>query len=498
MIIVSSNNGNDSTECCGNGECTCSSLFTALINIDNNTVINITSESVTLNNTITMGSGSLTSIIITGSNVTIMCNYSGSVYCESCDDVTIEGITWDRCGNPNETNIAGVTLNGTSNISIVNCTFQHSHSTAVSLLEVSDDILIQGCNFLLNTPMQIATDHDFGILNITRSSHRFSERPHITITIFEAHFYNNTYPSYGNSDSMFFPINIDINDTSINSSTSSFVFKKVKFKSNENVINFNMNEIKWVTIQLLEISLFNNTALKDDVKGCINLYSASKYGDLFLYIVSSTFAHNNGSIISVIGNKMTVMINGSNFTDSKSIVGHIVEIVPEGVDKSKITFYRVQFSYNQVGTSISELAAAVVIYGAGNTVDMCEVNFTSNQQQGTYGGALLIYGLSEITYNCYIFIRGCKFVGNSSPGHGAAMYIDLVNLNTTYYYIPNVEIVDTCFDQNIAGSSVVYVQSDFSQDNLPILVSNSTFTNNVGNSLHLSACDMNLSGILFF
>ena len=50
VIIVNSNNGNDNTECCVNGECVCSSLSTALLNIDNNTVINITSQSVALNN----------------------------------------------------------------------------------------------------------------------------------------------------------------------------------------------------------------------------------------------------------------------------------------------------------------------------------------------------------------------------------------------------------------------------------------------------------------
>ena len=153
VIIVNSNNGNDNTECCVNGECTCSSLSTALLNIDNNTIINITSESVALNNTTTMGSGKLTNITITGSNVTIMCNNSGNIYCESCDDVMIEGITWDRCGDPNGTNTAGVTFNGTSNISLVNCTFQHSQLPAVSLSEVSYNILIHGCNFLSNIPL---------------------------------------------------------------------------------------------------------------------------------------------------------------------------------------------------------------------------------------------------------------------------------------------------------------------------------------------------------
>ena len=77
---------------------------------------------VTLEEGIKSESGKLTNITITGSNVTIICSNSGSVYCESCDHVMIdhEGIIWDRprCSNPrpNGTNIAGVTFNGTSNI----------------------------------------------------------------------------------------------------------------------------------------------------------------------------------------------------------------------------------------------------------------------------------------------------------------------------------------------------------------------------------------------
>ena len=57
-----------------------------------------------------IGSGKLTYIAITGSNVTIVCNNSGSVYCELCDNVMIEGITWDRCGNLNGTNVVHIAI----------------------------------------------------------------------------------------------------------------------------------------------------------------------------------------------------------------------------------------------------------------------------------------------------------------------------------------------------------------------------------------------------
>ena len=154
VITINSNDGSDSIECCVKGKCVCSSLSTALLKINSFTIIIITSESVTLNNTTTMGSGKLTNITITGSNATIMCNNIGSVYCESCEYVKIEGITWDRCGDPNGTNIAGVTFNVTSNISLLNCTFQNSQLPAVALMEIADNILIQSCNFLSIIPMK--------------------------------------------------------------------------------------------------------------------------------------------------------------------------------------------------------------------------------------------------------------------------------------------------------------------------------------------------------
>ena len=156
VITINITNSNSSQECCTEEGCMCASLSIALKYIDSNTTINITSSSVILKESVklgsghTSGSGNLTNIIITGSNVTIMCNNSGSVYCESCDHVMIEGITWDRCGDPYGANIAGVTFNGASNISLVNCTFQYSQMSPVTLVNVSKNVNVNHCNFLSN------------------------------------------------------------------------------------------------------------------------------------------------------------------------------------------------------------------------------------------------------------------------------------------------------------------------------------------------------------
>ena len=65
-----------------------------------------------------------------------------------------------------------------------------------------------------------------------------------------------------------------------------------------------------------------------------------------------------------------------------------------------------------------------------------------------------------------------------------------------------MQMVDTKFDQNIAGNSVVYItQDDFSQgnnNNIRVQVNTSSFTSNVASSLYLSACDMHLSGDVLF
>ena len=499
VIIVNSNNGNDNTECCVNGECVCSSLSTALLNIDNNTIINITSESVALNNTTTMGSGKLTNITITGSNVTIMCNNSGSVYCESCDDVMIEGITWDRCGDPSGTNIAGVTFNGTSNISLINCTFQNCQVTAVSLLQVSGGILIQGSNFLSNVPMKM---DDLGVVNISRvSPHKFSNNSNITIIINNSYFFNNTQEG---SRSLY----IYIDDTSV--AYCNIIFKKTKFISNEVTFALFVTISKLINIHLTELSLLNNNIA--GLGAVIQLSSATD--DVRLWIISSNFHGNNGSnvLCSIIGNKISVMMNTSNFTGSKPtafrLKGEIAKVhfSSSARNISEIMFYKVQFNNNVVpiptAAANADITGTVLIDAPRGDikVNMSMVNFTYNQNFGRDGGALAVsLPFKNDSYH-RIFITGCRFIINKSSGHGAALYIDTQNYND------NIQITNTIFEQNVGGYSVVYLKGflrHFIQNfqvnyNRPVIINSSTFTNNTGSSLYLSSCDVKLYGILLF
>ena len=496
VINVNSDDGNDSTECCVHGTCTCSSLYTALWNITNNTIINITSKSVTLHDTTTMGSGKLINIAITGSNVTIMCNNSGSVYCESCDHVSIEGITWDRCGDPNGTNFAAVTFNGTSNISLVNCTFQHSQSSAVSLLEISDIIIIHGCKFLSNIVQR-------DTLSITRNSPISLNSSNITIDIFESSFYNNA--NFDNSTD-FYGLSIDINDKE---NSVIITLEKTKFISNSiGVVYIGATASKSINIQLIEILAFNNSYLTGSAQACVTLYLTSD-SDVVSSIISSNFISNYGSNVwyLVTGNTISFTINESNFIDSKpsgsQAVAALSIFVDGGSNISEVIFFKVKIINNLIGTSelsiIDETAGAVSIgvIGGDVKINMNMINFTSNEYLGRDGGALFVLLIADSADNNYydILLEECEFVNNKSPGHGASLYI-----YTRDFSISNIQIANTSFNQNMAGSSIVYIaqESFFLDSNKILLVNSSTFTNNVASSMYLSACDMALSGVVLF
>ena len=78
-VIIVNNDGQNSTECCVVGQCHCSSLFNALQSINTSTTINITSESVKIHNYTSVNDTN--NILITGSNVIVCCNNTGTLIC---------------------------------------------------------------------------------------------------------------------------------------------------------------------------------------------------------------------------------------------------------------------------------------------------------------------------------------------------------------------------------------------------------------------------------
>ena len=98
-VILVSNEGNNSVDCCVRGSevCLCSSFIDARNHLENDTLINITSQSVTLHNHAKLEY--LHNVTILGNGTTVMCNHTGSMDCKFCSKIKLEGIIWDKCAD---------------------------------------------------------------------------------------------------------------------------------------------------------------------------------------------------------------------------------------------------------------------------------------------------------------------------------------------------------------------------------------------------------------
>ena len=153
-IDVNPATGNDSKECLGQ-QMPCSSLDYALTNLQNGDCINITSDTISLPRMVNLSDRDAITIRGQG-NTIVMCNNTGGVSCNNCNNVVIEGITWDQCGDPNQQNRAdpdafgGLNFTNVTNLSINNCTLQNSRVRALSLYLVAGSININNTQFLNN------------------------------------------------------------------------------------------------------------------------------------------------------------------------------------------------------------------------------------------------------------------------------------------------------------------------------------------------------------
>ena len=149
--LYASSEDNSSLSCCVYGKCPCSSFDHALSNLTSNVMINITTD-VMLSSLIEVTG--LQNVSIVGyNNPTVNCNNFGGLQFTFCHNCIIQGITWDGCGTKNnDANAKPVLrLRHSSNITIQNCSFQHSIGQAVVLEEISGGVNINHCQFVYNS-----------------------------------------------------------------------------------------------------------------------------------------------------------------------------------------------------------------------------------------------------------------------------------------------------------------------------------------------------------
>ena len=289
-VIEVNSKGNDSMNCCVEGECVCASLPEALSHIESNNVINITS-SVSLNSSIQIGN--LNNITIISNGVTVMCNNSGNVAFIYCSNVLIKGITWDRCGNPNDPYLHyAIDFIATGNVSIRECTFQHSEvCQVVNFVSVSEIVVVANSRFLFNIVINSSLCEN--VASLAFHSEENTALQNIFIVITETVFYHNGaldydhYGDYGKSSSLFYSLRsllqIIIFMENLNISTSLGVGGNLTCLSQSSV-----------PMYLTNVTVFNNS------NGGLEIFMGSSMSVTLLNISSSVFTNNVNGALSIL------------------------------------------------------------------------------------------------------------------------------------------------------------------------------------------------------
>jgi len=508
VITVNTASGNNSAVCCINGECVCSSLSNALFNIASNTAINITSKTVVLRTIANMGPGNLTNITVSGNGATVMCNNRGGVHCESCANVIIEGITWDKCGDQNVGfGAAGITFDTMSNLSLISCTFQYSnHTWAVALYAVSDNILIHNCNFLSNNGSSPGLDIvEYGGISIYGAN---SNTSIINVTVIGSNFFHNGHSRFSE-----FGGGIAIDDTGGIIAGWSITILQSNFAFNDGAGYFVITCANSLPcVQFKQITVCNNTAVNSTYAGILVWLSASRLHSSTLFS-SSVFDNNMGTVLWYSGDE-NLLIHNSTFRNNvpsnnsvfpTMVAGAAVELYPRG----KVALIDVLLEGNiaqpissndndlpSCGITTSSCGGTIFIQCSSHTViNLRNTHVKGNQYLGNAGG--VIYTQISSSGNL-ILVDQCTFSNVSSSGRGAVMYVDAINSK----HSADVKIINSTFGNTVAGDSSIYIQGSVDNTEISyktkISLQSSQFSNNIGSSLRLSACSLYFSGNVMF
>ena len=393
-----------------------------------------------------------------------------------------------------EANIAGVTFNSTSNISLVNFTFQHSQITAVTFLDISENINVIYCNFLSNKRVHLRVASHCGGLSIHHSGANL-----IYVVISDSYFYDNGFCNgyYGDLGRVLDVLQVDDPD---NITMWNIIITKTIFSSNMGPVNFFIGgEHCSSSIQLIGVSFINNNALNvsDNVGilpiGITNLGFMLYGNSCSVLVLNSLFSDNIGDLLLWViddSNKAEIMIFNSTFTNNQQ--GSISLVT--SAFSVPITLIDVEISHNLIDSSktlVDDSDAGILSIEFDDyymtdyydvTINLTRVNMLSNKYLGSIGGAIYIDYDNAHTQNG-IKLEECIFFNNTAS-RGTAIYID--NGDNNIFHIINSKIYN-----NIADDSVIYL------NNMNVTVISSSFMENVGSSMYLFLSNLKCDRVIF-
>ena len=473
--IEVNNKGNDSSSCCTEGTCLCSSLFEALLNVEDDTVINITSSLVTLHNVTHMGSGH-NNITIIGSNVTVACNDSGVLDCFYCSNVVIKGITWDQCGDPNHPSILYAFYFGIpSNLSIMECAFQCSKVCGVVYVQALSEFLqIHDSKFLFNhvaNPSQCTAVGVYGSLLITDDAYEVIQKTYFSIK--RALFYHNGPYYYV----------IQPNDYILSSAALLCAFnsrRSVKLDIESLTVstsfglggNFYYYNTSNITLRFTNVSFFNNSN-----GGSVIRILTDTLSEDILQISSTNYTNNvNGALKLLVSNpgsskvrlhRLMVVGNKGTFAEDR-VIGNDATDQGTGmliVLRNKFTS-EINMSHCIIHSNTGNESS--ILYITILAVDSAMVSIISSNFTNNVGSALYLL-------DCNVQFGGHILFMNNSAGRGAAIYLG----QGSQIAIKENSAVE--FNRNVAKhqGGAVYVELSFGCPHNGIVITNFPNTSNV-------------------
>ena len=479
-VITVNNNGNDSVECCVDGTCPCGSLHYALQHLTSNSTINITSESVTLNTTTPRGS--LNNITITGNGATIMCNNSGGVYCESCSDVIIEGITWDQC-------FTSRLLSHALSINITRCNFcftENDMDLEMQRLSGNRTTSIQDSSF---TKCGDLSENYSVVLHLSFEGNGQSAFLISNSTFsMQLHFY----------EEMSMSLNLMVQSSSFYTGSGlSLILKsplaivqinKTAFYNGYQIDDFN------VPLHIHDSDVTNTTILVSNTQFVNYSNSTLIINNLFginsnITLNNILFTGNVGSfyecvrITTRIEDDLHITFDGTHFTSNIYTSTGIVCIsnnAGSGNNNFYAKFRHCSWMSNTVGNPS--------LYVGTEGSKMLDSEFSDCEFMNSTSSSICIKARVSETINCKF--SQCTFVNNTSVGHGAALYLFAQNSNKDTMVAQSTIAFSRCSFQYNGGRSILYVYEEIKQVKPELILYSSNFTNNTGSALFISSTEL--------
>ena len=501
-VVEVNDEGNDSIVCCVEGVCPCGSLFKALLHVENNSVINITS-SVPLHNLTRIGLVSLNNITIIGNRVMVSCNNSGIFTCWYCSNVVIQGITWDQCGDPSHlNNTHAIGFKVAINISIIECTFQYTKACFVIFLPLSSGFVnVHNSRFLFNQVINLPQCSNglhgsiYIVINDIDGEHKIIQNAVVSIT--SSLFYQNGMSDY---TKQFLPIPFS---ATIHCSLTTLQIVKIYIENSTVSTSFGLGgnfvflEISNVIMQVTNMT-FSNNSNGGLIVRVINASSA------FVQLNSCSYEHNfNGSLklaikarsSNVILHRLSIFGNKGGFIDNVKLDSSNSIGQGSGVF---ITSFCYSSIINISFCNIQDNSGKSVIYIEDKSIftqmaSIISSNFTNNVES-----ALHISGCTVELGHHILFM-------NNYGKRGAAIYL------TQGSQIVIKENSSLEFDRNTASQGgAIFIELSFGCPlNSSIIIeslntSTVLFTNNsaenAGNSIYFNkpeACALTNDSLLF-